>query len=173
MDIELLRGDITTRDVDAVVNAANSSLLGGGGVDGAIHRAAGGQLLEACRTLRQAQYPDGLPVGQAVATGAFNLPARWVIHTVGPNALAGQTDPELLRQAFANSLDVAEELGAATVAFPAISAGVYGWDAADVARTALEAVRSHPGTGIKRVEFVLFSDRVARAFQSALDELSS
>ncbi|MGW9402593.1 O-acetyl-ADP-ribose deacetylase [Arthrobacter sp. NPDC055585] len=171
MEIELLQGDITTRDVDAVVNAANSSLLGGGGVDGAIHRAAGRQLLEACRALRQADYPDGLPVGQAVATEAFNLPARWVIHTVGPNANAGQTDPELLRQAFANSLAVAEELGAATVAFPAISAGVYGWDADDVARTALQAVSNHPGTGIARIEFVLFSDRVAQAFRSALDEL--
>lgn len=171
MEIELLQGDITTRDVDAVVNAANSSLLGGGGVDGAIHRAAGRQLLEACRALRQSDYPDGLPVGQAVATEAFNLPARWVIHTVGPNANAGQTDPELLRQAFANSLAVAEELGAATVAFPAISAGVYGWDADDVARTALQAVSNHPGTGIERIEFVLFSDRVAQAFRSALDEL--
>ena len=170
MDIELLQGDITTRDVDAIVNAANSSLLGGGGVDGAIHRAAGGQLLEACRALRKTDYPNGLPVGQAVATEAFKLPARWVIHTVGPNACAGQTDPDLLRQAFTNSLAVAEEIGAATIAFPAISAGVYGWDAADVARTALQAVRDHPGTGIERVEFVLFSDRVARAFRAALEE---
>lgn len=171
MDIELLQGDITTRDVDAIVNAANSSLLGGGGVDGAIHRAAGGQLLEACRALRQTDYPEGLPVGQAVATDAFNLPARWVIHTVGPNALAGQTDPELLRQAFANSLAVAERIGAATIAFPAISAGVYGWDADDVARTAVQAVGNHPGTCLERVEFVLFSDRVARAFQAAFEEL--
>lgn len=168
MEIVLLQGDITARGVDAVVNAANSSLLGGGGVDGAIHRAAGGQLLAACRELRNTDYPDGLPVGQAVATEAFNLPARWVIHTVGPNARAGQTDPELLRQAFANSLAVAEELGAATVAFPAISAGVYGWDAADVARIAVQAVRDHPGTGIERVEFVLFSEPVAQAFRSAL-----
>lgn len=170
MEIELVQGDITTRDVDAVVNAANSSLLGGGGVDGAIHRAAGRELLEACRALRQGEYRDGLPVGEAVATGAFNLPAQWVIHTVGPNAAAGRTDPELLRRAFANSLAVAEELGAATVAFPAISAGVYGWDAGDVARTAVQAVRDHQGTGIERVEFVLFSERVLQAFRAALAE---
>ncbi|MER2134863.1 MAG: O-acetyl-ADP-ribose deacetylase [Arthrobacter sp.] len=170
MEIELLQGDITTRDVDAVVNAANSSLLGGGGVDGAIHRAAGRQLLQACQTLRKTDYPNGLPVGEAVATEAFDLPARWVIHTVGPNAVAGQTDPELLRRAFANSLAVAEELGAATIAFPAISAGVYGWDADDVARTAVQAVRNHQGTGIERVEFVLFSERVAQAFRAALEE---
>jgi len=170
MEIELLQGDITTRDVDAVVNAANSSLLGGGGVDGAIHRAAGPELLEACRELRRSVYPHGLPVGEAVATEAFNLPARWVIHTVGPNAVAGQTDPELLRRAFSSSLEVAEELGAATVAFPAISAGVYGWDADDVARTAVRAVRNHQGTGIERVEFVLFSERVAQAFRAALGE---
>ncbi|MBF4993114.1 O-acetyl-ADP-ribose deacetylase [Arthrobacter gandavensis] len=170
MEIELLQGDITTRDVDAVVNAANSSLLGGGGVDGAIHRAAGGLLLQACRALRQSGYPDGLPVGEAVATEAFNLPARWVIHTVGPNAVAGQTDPELLRRAFANSLAVAEDLGAATVAFPAISAGVFGWQADDVARTAVRAVRGHPGTAVERVEFVLFSERLLSAFQAALEE---
>lgn len=169
MDIVLLEGDITTRNVDAVVNAANSSLLGGGGVDGAIHRAAGPELLQACRALRRTDYPDGLPVGQAAATEGFNLPARWVIHTVGPNALAGETDPELLRQAFTNSLDVALQLGASTVAFPAISAGVYGWDADDVARTAVQAVRNHPGTGIERVEFVLFSEPVAQAFRTALE----
>ena len=169
MQIRISNGDITASTADAIVNAANSSLLGGGGVDGAIHRAAGPELLEACRKLREETYPNGLPVGEAAATEGFALPARWVIHTVGPNARAGQTDPELLRQAFANSLDVAVQLGASTVAFPAISAGVYGWDADDVARTAVQAVRNHPGTGIERVEFVLFSKPVAQAFRTALE----
>lgn len=100
MRIELVQGDITTRAVDAIVNAANSSLLGGGGVDGAIHRAAGPELLEACRELRRTELPDGLPVGAAVATSGFRLSARWVIHTVGPNRHAGQTDPALLASCF-------------------------------------------------------------------------
>src|SRR5665648_285732 len=102
--IEAVQGDITTEVVDAIVNAANSSLLGGGGVDGAIHRAAGPRLLERCRELRHTTYPHGLPVGKAVATGAGNLPARWVIHTVGPNRHVGQTDPALLASCFTTSL---------------------------------------------------------------------
>ena len=101
---EAVQGDITTQRVDAIVNAANSSLLGGGGVDGAIHRAAGPRLLEECRELRRATYPNGLPAGEAVATGAGDLPAGWVIHTVGPNRHAGQTDPALLASCFENSL---------------------------------------------------------------------
>ena len=168
MEIELVSGDITRRNVDAVVNAANSSLLGGGGVDGAIHRAAGPELLQACRALREGAYRDGLGVGQAVATDGFNLPARWVIHTVGPNALAGQTDPGLLEAAFRNSLDVAVSLGAASVAFPAI-----GWNPATVAEIAVRTVRNHPATGIEKVEFVVFNDAVAAAFRSALDASDS
>lgn len=171
MQIEVVRGDITTRDVDAIVNAANSSLLGGGGVDGAIHRAAGPGLLEACRAVRNSRLPDGLPVGEAVATEAFDLPARWVIHTVGPDARAGQTDPELLRHAFATSLRVAEELRARSIAFPAISAGVYSWPAHDVARIAVRAVRDHAATSVESVEFVLVDDAVLEAFDAALDEL--
>ncbi|MCC3297353.1 O-acetyl-ADP-ribose deacetylase [Arthrobacter sp. zg-Y916] len=173
MEIALVTGDITRRNVQAVVNAANSSLLGGGGVDGAIHRAAGPELLEACRKLREETYPGGLPVGEAVATEGFGLPARWVIHTVGPNARAGQTDPELLRAAFANSLQTAVSLGASSVAFPAISAGVYGWDARDVAEIGLRTVREHPGNGIETVEFVLFSDPVAQVFRTVLADLDS
>ncbi len=165
--IECVRGDITTEAVDAIVNAANSSLLGGGGVDGAIHRAAGPGLLGACREVRRLRYPDGLPVGDAVATPAFALPCRWVIHTVGPNRHAGQTDPALLASAFSRSLDVAVELGARTIAFPAISAGVYGWDADEVARIAYAAVRTHPTSGIERVRFVLFSERLLVAFRAA------
>ena len=161
-------GDITRERVDAIVNAANSSLLGGGGVDGAIHAAAGRGLLAACREVRLTTWPDGLPVGEAVATPAFDLPCRWVIHTVGPNRHAGETDPALLASCFARSLDVAAGLGAASVAFPAISAGVYGWDAAEVARVAVDAVRAHPRPGIRRVRFVLFGERTHRAFVDAL-----
>lgn len=167
MRIELVTGDITQRNVDAVVNAANSSLLGGGGVDGAIHAAAGSELLEACRQLRRSSLPAGLPTGAAVATPGFRLPARWVIHTVGPDARAGQTDPALLASAFTSSLDVAAELGAASVAFPAISGGVYGWPAAEVARIGLQAVRTHPRPP-QRVEFVLFSRPMAEVFRTAL-----
>jgi len=135
------RGDLTKVDVDAIVNAANSTLLGGGGVDGAIHAAAGPKLLEACRRLRRTDLPDGLPPGEAVATDGFDLPARWVIHTVGPNWNRGQRDPAVLGHCFTRSLNVANGLGATSVAFPAISAGAYGWDVDVVARTAVAAVR--------------------------------
>ena len=140
MRIEVVEGDLTRQVVDAVVNAANSTLLGGGGVDGAIHAAAGPRLLEECRRLRRTTYPDGLPVGQAVATGAGDLAARWVIHTVGPNRHRGQDDPAQLASCFTSSLDVAAEIGAGSVAFPAISAGAYGWDVEEVARIAVPAV---------------------------------
>jgi O-acetyl-ADP-ribose deacetylase len=170
MDIEAIRGDITAERVDAIVNAANSSLLGGGGVDGAIHAAAGPELLAACRALRRTTCPDGLPVGAAVATGAGALPCRWVIHTVGPNAHRGQTDPALLRACFRNSLDEAARVGARTVAMPAVSAGVYGWDPAEVAREAVAAVRGRPGADVELVRFVLFSDPVLAVFRAALDD---
>ena len=165
-EITCVRGDITTERVDAIVNAANSSLLGGGGVDGAIHAAAGPRLLDACRELRRTSLPDGLPVGDAVATNAFDLPCRWVIHTVGPNRHAGQTDPALLRSCFTRSLKVADELGAASVAFPAISAGIYGWDADEVARIAWDAVTS-TSTSVEQVRFVLFSEALLQAFEAA------
>ena len=165
------RGDITRVATDVVVNAANSSLLGGGGVDGAIHAAAGPRLLEACRQLRRTTCPDGLAVGDAVATEAFDLPARWVVHTVGPNWHAGQRDPALLASCFTRSLDVAADLGARSVAFPAVSAGVYGWDPATVARVAVEAVRGwrpEPPSGVDEVRFVLFSDALLGEFRAAL-----
>lgn len=167
--IEAVRADITTQRVDAIVNAANSALLGGGGVDGAIHAAAGPKLLEACRRLRRTSWPGGLPVGEAVATDGFDLPCRWVIHTVGPNAHRGESDPALLASCFTRSLDVAAELGAGSVAFPAVSAGVYGWDAAEVARVAVAAVGAHPKPGIELVRFVLFSDALLGAFTTALN----
>jgi O-acetyl-ADP-ribose deacetylase (regulator of RNase III) len=166
--LEAVIGDITQERTDAIVNAANSSLLGGGGVDGAIHAAAGPRLLEACRRLRRSTLPDGLAVGDAVATEAFALPCRWVIHTVGPNAHRGQTDPELLASCFRRSLDVAVELGATSVAFPAVSAGVYGWAADDVARIAVATVRAHPAPGVGLVRFVLFGERLHHAFRAAL-----
>ena len=172
MRIEATAGDITTVHVDAIVNAANSSLLGGGGVDGAIHAAAGPRLLEACRELRGTRLPHGLPVGHAVATPGFDLPARWVIHTVGPNRHAGQTDPAQLASCFATSLDVAASLGARTVAFPAVSAGVYGWDVREVARVAVGAVRdwsaAHDEAGVAVVRFVLFSAAALEAFAEVL-----
>lgn len=167
--IEAVGADITTQTTDAIVNAANASLLGGGGVDGAIHAAAGPKLLEACRRVRRTTWPAGLPVGEAVATEAFDLPCRWVIHTVGPNAHRGQTDPALLESCFTRSLDVATELGAHSIAFPAVSAGVYGWEASDVARIAVASVRAHPKPGIQLVRFVLFGDVLLRAFKTALD----
>lgn len=172
MRIEILEGDITTRSVDAIVNAANSSLLGGGGVDGAIHRAAGPQLLAACREIRATQLPDGLPVGAAVGTPGFRLAARWVIHTVGPNRHAGQTDPALLASCFVESLRVADALGAGSVAFPAVSAGIFGWDPVEVAEVAFDAVRGftagQPSSGVELVEFVLFSAPTADVFRSVL-----
>jgi O-acetyl-ADP-ribose deacetylase (regulator of RNase III) len=177
MRIDILQGDITTRDVDVIVNAANSSLLGGGGVDGAIHRAAGPELLAACRQLRRTELPDGLPVGAAVATPAFRLPARWVVHTVGPNRHAGQTDPALLASCFRESLGAAAGLGARSIAFPAISAGIYGWDARQVAEVAFEAVRSFSSSSVsgaaesrlETVEFVLFSEGTTAVFRTVFD----
>ena len=169
MTVECVLGDLTKQHVDAIVNAANSSLLGGGGVDGAIHRAAGPRLLAACRDLRATRFPAGLGVGEAVATDAFDLPCRWVIHTVGPNSHRGQRDPALLASCFTRSLEVAEGLGARSIAFPAISAGVYGWDPDEVARTAVRAVRTHPASGrLEIVRFVLFSAPLLRSFRTAL-----
>ncbi len=172
MNVTAELGEITAVDVDAIVNAANSGLLGGGGVDGAIHRAAGPELLEACRALRASTHRDGLPVGDAVATPGFALPARWVIHTVGPNRHAGQTDPRLLASCFSRSLDVADELGAASIAFPAVSAGIYGWAAEDVASIAAATVREwfneQPAAAVQHVRLVLFNQQLLDAFTSAL-----
>lgn len=153
--IELNHGDITRMDVDAVVNAANSSLLGGGGVDGAIHRAGGPTILAECRELRSGPLPDGLPTGQAVATGAGDLPARWVIHTVGPIHGRDPDGSRLLADCYRNSLAVADELGARTVAFPLISAGAYGWPREDAVRTAL-ATLAATDTGVGTATLVLF-----------------
>jgi O-acetyl-ADP-ribose deacetylase (regulator of RNase III) len=165
-EIVLVRGDITEAAVDAVVNAANSSLLGGGGVDGAIHRRGGPEILAACRELRADRYPGGLPAGQAVATTAGRLPARWVIHTVGPVHSAREDRSAVLASCYRESLRVADELGATSVAFPAISAGAYGWPLDDAARIALSTVGATP-TGVGEVRFVLFDDRALTTFQRA------
>ncbi|MGQ4365249.1 O-acetyl-ADP-ribose deacetylase [Streptomyces sp. SAS_272] len=161
--ITLVQGDITRQSVDAVVNAANSSLLGGSGVDGAIHRRGGPEILADCRRLRAAHYGKGLPTGQAVATTAGDLDARWVIHTVGPVYSAAEDRSDLLASCYRESLRVADELGARTVAFPAVSAGVYGWPMDDAARIAVETVRA-ARTTVAEVRFVLFDERAYAAF---------
>jgi O-acetyl-ADP-ribose deacetylase (regulator of RNase III) len=161
----VVRGDITEQHVDAVVNAANSSLLGGGGVDGAIHRRGGPSILAECRQLRASRYPDGLPTGQAVATTAGNLPARWVIHTVGPVYSDSEDRSELLASCYRESLRVADELGARTVAFPAVSTGLYGWPLDDAARIALTTVRNTL-TRVREARFVLFSANALNAFRA-------
>ncbi|MEU8472646.1 O-acetyl-ADP-ribose deacetylase [Streptomyces sp. NPDC029006] len=163
----LVRGDITRQRADALVNAANSSLLGGGGVDGAIHRRGGPAILAECRALRASRYGKGLPTGRAVATTAGELDARWVIHTVGPVYQGSDDRSALLASCYRECLRVADELGARTVAFPAISTGVYGWPMDDAARIATETVRNTP-TGVEEVRFVLFDDRAYEAFARQL-----
>ena len=169
--IALLQGDITEQEVDAVVNAANSSLLGGGGVDGAIHRRGGPAILEECRRLRAERYPDGLPTGQAVATTAGDLPARWVIHTVGPVYSKSEDRSGLLASCHTASLRVADELEARTVAFPAISTGVYRYPVEEAADVAVGAVAAAE-TDVAEVRFVLFDQPTFRAFDRALREAS-
>jgi O-acetyl-ADP-ribose deacetylase (regulator of RNase III) len=164
--IEIVAGDITTQRVDAIVNAANSSLLGGGGVDGAIHRAGGPEILADCRRIRAQRWPDGLPTGEAVATTGGRLPARWVIHTVGPVYAAVHDPAALLASAYRSSLRVADELGAASVAFPAISCGVYGYPLDEAAPIALDSVRAAPPS-VELVRFVLFGDDALAAFLAA------
>lgn len=167
--IVLAQGDITSHAVDALVNAANSSLLGGGGVDGAIHRRGGPAILAECRELRRTRYPDGLPTGQAVATTAGNLPARWVIHTVGP-VYAHATDPAaLLASCHTESLKVADALGARVVAFPAISTGVYGYPLDEAATVAVASIRNAT-TAVDEVRFVLFDATAYAAFARAAGE---
>jgi O-acetyl-ADP-ribose deacetylase (regulator of RNase III) len=156
--IELVEGDITAQDVDAIVNAANSGLAGGGGVDGAIHRKGGPSIMEECRELRRTRYPDGLPAGEAVATTAGDLPARWVIHTVGPLYNPALDQSAVLRSCYATSLAVADDLGAATVAFPLISSGAFGWPVEDAIGQALTALRASPAR-VEEARLVLFDAR--------------
>ncbi len=172
MDIHLITADITTLHVDAIVNAANSGLLGGGGVDGAIHRAAGPQLLDACRQLRATSLPQGLEPGCAVATPGFDLPAPWVIHTVAPNMNAGDVRPETLTRCFYSCLEVAHALALSEIAFPALGAGVYGWDHETVAHCAIEAVgiALESLADLPSVTFCLFDDRYMRVWGRVIDE---
>ncbi|MDX2545561.1 O-acetyl-ADP-ribose deacetylase [Streptomyces sp. WI04-05B] len=177
--ITLVKGDITRQSADAIVNAANSSLLGGGGVDGAIHRRGGPEILAACRALRAAlphsrlrssggtPIGKGLSVGRAVATTAGELDARWVIHTVGPRFLPEEDRSALLASCYRESLGVADELGARTVAFPAVSAGIFGWPMDDAARIAVATVRATE-TAVEEVRFVLFDDQAYEAFAGQL-----
>ena len=165
-----MRGDITRAQVDAIVNAANPTLLGGGGVDGAIHRAAGPALLEACRAVRASLWPEGLPTGRAVATPGFDLPAAWVIHTVGPiHSEHPDGGVELLRSCHREALQVAHDRGAVSIAFPAISCGVYGWQARDAAPIAVATVAEWaPALRFDVVEFVLFNDDAFAAYAQAI-----
>ncbi|WP_336704833.1 O-acetyl-ADP-ribose deacetylase [Micrococcus terreus] len=172
MELSIRPGDITQTEADAVVNAANSTLLGGGGVDGAIHRRGGKEIVAECRRLRQTQLPDGLPAGQAIPTTAGNLPARWVIHTVGPVWAKTIDKSETLASCYRESLRVAKELGARTVAFPAISAGIYGWPMDDAARIAVETCRetaSEVGDVVQEVIFVPRGETAEAAFWTALE----
>ena len=163
MRIEAVRGDITREDTDAIVNAANQSLLGGGGVDGAIHRAAGPELLEACREL------GGCPTGDAKATPGFRLPARWVIHAVGPRYRSGAAgEAELLASCYRRALEVADELGARSVAFPAISTGIYGYPSEEAAEIAVRTLRSTP-TKVELVRLVAFDERTHALYRQLLD----
>ncbi|NYH77860.1 O-acetyl-ADP-ribose deacetylase (regulator of RNase III) [Actinopolyspora biskrensis] len=168
MQVVAERGDITEQHVDAVVNAANSTLLGGGGVDGAIHRRGGREILDACRQLRAGDYPDGLPVGAAVATTAGQLPARWVIHTVGPVYSPGEDRSNSLASCHGEALRVADSLGARSVAFPAISTGVYGYPAGEAAGIAVRTVRAAE-TAVETVRFVLFDERTRELFDAEIE----
>ena len=168
MQLRAVRGDITEVDVDVVVNAANPGLLGGGGVDGAIHAAGGPAILEECRAIK-ARLPGGLlPRGHAVATTAGRLPARWVVHTAGPVWSAEEDRSAVLRSCYTESLRVADGLGGRSVAFPAISAGIYGWPLDDAARQAVAGVRAAEVEHVQEVRFVLFDDRALAAFEAAL-----
>jgi O-acetyl-ADP-ribose deacetylase len=165
--IVVAEGDLTTQHVDAIVNAANSTLLGGGGVDGAIHRAGGPSILAECKEIRRTTFPEGLPTGRAVATGGGDLRARWVIHTVGPVYAASAEPAGELASCHTESLRVADELGARTVAFPAISTGAFGYPIEQAAAVAIRAVRGAE-TAVEEVRFVLFGREAFDAFERAL-----
>ena len=163
MRLTVVEGDITQQDVDAIVNAANGRMRGGGGVDGAIHAAGGPEVLEDCKK----KVPDGsrLATGDAVATTAGRLPARWVIHVVGP--VYGSGTREQLESCYARALEVADELGARTVAFPLVSAGVYGWPLEDAIRVAVDTIRAAP-TRVEEARLVVFGRSTYNAMMGAL-----
>jgi len=166
--IALFRGDITEFEADVIVNAANSSLLGGGGVDGAIHEAGGPEIVAEIQRIREVKLPDGLPAGEVVSTNAGSLPAKWVIHTVGPIFDKDDDRSDTLRSCYTESMELADKLGAFTIAFPAVSAGAYGWPLEDAARIAVEAVAS-TDTHLTTATFVLYSEESYAAFTAALE----
>ena len=165
MRVTVVHGDLTRQRVDAVVNAANNRMRGGGGVDGAIHRAGGPAVLEDC----VARFPDGLATGDAGWTTAGDMPARWVIHVVGPNHRAGQTDRSLLVSCYRRALEVADELGASTVAFPLVSAGIYGWPRADAIAVAVHTLAATP-TDVVEARLVALDQRTVDDIRAALAE---
>jgi O-acetyl-ADP-ribose deacetylase (regulator of RNase III) len=170
--LEVIQGDITRLQVDAVVNAANSTLLGGGGVDGAIHRAGGPAILDACKEIRSKEYPSGLPAGKAVITTAGDLPATYVIHTVGPVWHGGnEGEPGILTSAYTNSLELAKENGVSSIAFPAISTGVYGYPKEQAAEIAYDAISSflRANKTPSKVILIFFSDDDMKSFISAIE----
>jgi O-acetyl-ADP-ribose deacetylase (regulator of RNase III) len=172
--VRLVRGDITEMETDAIVNAANRSLMGGGGVDGAIHRRGGPKILEECKKIRATEWPQGLPTGKAVITGAGNLKARHVIHTVGPVWRGGNRgEPELLAQAYQNSLRLAVAKGLKTVAFPSISTGAYGYPLEGASRVALETVKEflEKEDRLDEVVFVLFSESALEVYADTVEEV--
>jgi len=171
-EVLLVQGDITEQETDAIVNAANSSLLGGGGVDGAIHRKGGKRILEECKEIRRKQYPDGMPPGNAVITTGGDLKAGRVIHTVGPIWDGGERgEEELLRNAYYNSLTLVFEEGLESVAFPSISTGAYGYPIDSASRVALTAIRKflEENPGLKRVVMVCFSERDLLNYMNAAE----
>lgn len=168
MILRVVSGDLTEFHADALVNAANSSLLGGGGVDGALHRAGGPEILAECRELRRTTWPDGLPAGRAVVTSAGDLPARWLVHTVGP--VYGLDAGALLDSCYAESLHVAADVGARSIAFPLVSAGVYGWPKEDAMRRALRGMAAAPGA-IEEATLVLFREEDVAGARAVAREL--
>jgi len=174
-NLRLVRGDITEMETDAIVNAANSSLMGGGGVDGAIHRRGGPKILEGCKIIRATEWPEGLPTGKAVITSAGNLKAKHVIHTVGPIWQGGSSnEAELLAQAYENSLRLAASKGLKSIAFPSISTGAYGYPISDACRIALKTVKEflEKEDNLDEVVFVLFSEHDLKIYLEAANELA-
>lgn len=171
--IILLLGDITEQDTDAIVNAANPSLMGGGGVDGAIHRKGGEEILEECKVIRRKSYPEGLPTGEAVVTTGGKLKAKKIIHTVGPIWAGGNREPELLAKAYTNSLALALKNGLKTISFPSISTGAYGYPIEKASRTAIRAAVDflRKNEGIKEVRFVLHSTHDLKIYENAFEEI--
>ncbi|MCD6324809.1 O-acetyl-ADP-ribose deacetylase [Candidatus Bathyarchaeota archaeon] len=172
--IRIIQGDITEQETDAIVNAANSSLMGGGGVDGAIHRKGGPKILEECKKIRETEWPDGLPTGKAVITSGGNLKAKYVIHTVGPVWRGGKYgEPELLAEAYRNSLRLAVSRGLKTIAFPAISTGAYGYPMEEAAEIALKTVKEflEEEDKLEEVVFVLFTSSSFRVYERKAREI--